>query len=354
MKVALLDRRFGTHDERNTIENWKIKKGIEWYTNQSGQGNTYAFIDAFGKVTTGPLEVGADYSRLKDFDLLYLRIRSSPCAKATKQLRETCSKPVIIGYSDELVGANINNMSGYEWLREASEHVDVMTSSFPEKYDRPKHEGLGIKNWMFCPYGSDVYHWNEWAKPLSEKKNIVSGMWHIRSFMRGGYGDRLHSRTFLVMKSLQEKFGVECRFFLNFDGWKQESKIREYTNSLRLNVELVKHVPNSQFNSMLAESKIFMEEYQCPNYSRATVVSASVGTPQIGTDMNTPSNKLFPEVTTTHGDWDIFLQFAERLLVDKQFYLDVQRKGLERTEYFYYPALRERILKLYNKYKRVK
>jgi len=349
MLTALLDRRFGTHDERNILDNWKVKKGVEWYSDQSGSGNTYAFIDAFGEVMTGPLEAGADFSVLKDYDLLYLRLRAEGCAEATKQLREQCPDPVIIGYSDELVNANINYMGGYKWLCEASKYIDVLSSSFPEKYERPKHEALGITNWEFCPYGSDVYHWRKWYR--EKKENIVSGMWHIRGYMRGGVGDRIHSRTFQIMKYLQNKYGVECRFFLNFDGHKSLPLIKSYTDSIDLDVELVKHVPNSRFNEMLAESKVFMEEYQCPNYSRATVVSASVGTPQVGTDMNTPSNILFQYTTSIHGDWNDYISKAEQLLTDEVFYRTIQKKALNMSSYFYYPALKERILKLYRKYK---
>jgi len=350
MKTALLDRRFGTHDSRNTIDNWKVKKGAEWYSEQTGQGNTYAFIDAFGEVMVGPLEKGANYSILKDYDLIYARLRASPCAEAIKQLREECPDPVIIGYSDELVNANINYLGGYTWLCEASKHMDVLTSSFPEKYERPKHEKLGIKNWMFCPYGSSVNSWKRYYN--EDKKNMVAGMWHIRSFMRGGCGDKIHSRTFQIMKNLQDEYGVECIFFLNFDGWKLIPQITPYVEGIGLEVELVKHLPNSEFNARLAECKVFMEEYQCPNYSRATVVSASVGTPQVGTDMNTPSNVLFPDTTSIHNDWETYQKMAERLLTDKQFYKRVQTQSLNNSEYFYYNKLKERILKLYRKYKR--
>jgi len=252
-------------------------------------------------------------------------------------------------------------MGGYDWLREASEYMDVLTSSFPEKYERPKHEALGIKNWEYCPYGSDVYTWRKWYKPLEEKDNVVSGLWHIRSYMRGGVGDRIHSRTLQIMKLLQDKYKVKCIFFLNFDGHKSLPSIKSYVNALGLDVELVKHVHPNIFNEMLSKHKVFFEEYQCPNYSRATAVSASVGTPQVGSDMNTPSNVCFPYTTSIHGDWDDYTSkieqlltdevFYRKLLTDEVFYRTIQKNALNMSSYLYYPALKERLLKLYRKYK---
>jgi len=351
VKVALLDRRFGKHGGHKPEDYWRERQGVEWRNpDQCGQGNTFAFIDAFGEVMTGPLEVGVDYSLLKDYDLLYLRMRDGNCGLATKRLRETCSKPVIIGYTDELVNSGINDLHPHKgWIYEVSKHIDVMISSFPEKYERPKHEKLGITNWEYCPYGSDVFHWKQWYN--EDKANVVAGMWHMRSFMRGGMGDRIHSQTFSIMRKLQKYYDVECVFFLNFDGWKLEPQIREHVDSIGLDVKLVRHVQNNVFNEMLSKCKVFMEEYQCPNYSRATVVSAGVGTPQVGTDMNTPSNVLFPFTTTEHGNWEEFLSKAEQLLGDEKFYRTVQTKALNMTNQFYYPMLKKRILELYERYR---
>ena len=348
-KVALLERRFGSHDPRHSKTNWQIRYGVKWYDKDLiGQGNTFAFIDAFGEVMTGPLEPDMDYSPVKDYDLIYVRIRAPPCVVGVKQLREQCPDPVIIVYTDELANENIKNLCHGGWLYDASKCVDAITCGFPEKYDRPKFEKMGITNYVFCPYASSVYHWLNWWKDYEDKKNVVSGMWHIRSFMAGGCGDRIHSRTLKIMKYLQTNYDVECRFFLNFDGWKLETQIKKFAESNGLEVELVRHVDNNVFNNMMAESKIFIEEYQCPNYSRATVVSASVGTPQVGTDMNTPSNVLFPETTVPHGDWDGFVERCERLLTDDEFYNDVQAKALKRSSYFYYPRFRGRVLRMYN------
>ena len=347
LKVALLERRFGSHDPRHSKNEWRIRSGVEWYNNdQVGQGNTFAFIDAFGDVMTGPLESGSDYSVVKDYDLLYVRLRDHNCAKEVKQLRETCPNPVIIAYSDELVGSHINDLRYHDsWMYDASLYVDVLTSSFPAKYDRPKHEKLGITNWQHLPYAGDVNHWKQWYN--SNKHNIVAGMWHIRSFMRGGCGTPEHQQTFDIMRQLRNRFGVELRFFLNFDGHKVVPRIRKYIGNLE--VELVPHMNNPEFNTLLAETKVFLEEYQCPNYARSTVVSACVGTPQVGTDMNTPSNILFPETTVTHNDWGGFIARCERLLTDQQFYNDVQARALKRSSYFYYPRFRGRILRMYNK-----
>jgi len=293
---------------------------------------------------TGPLEPDVDYSIVKDYDLIYLRVRGPKDDIGVKQLREQCPNPVIIGYSDELVNENIDRIRPHQgWLYEASKHIDVLTCSFPEKYDRPKFEKLGVTNYEFCPYASSIYSWLGWWKDYEDKKPIVSGMWHIRSYLAGGCGDRIHSRTLKIMKYLQTKYNVECRFFLNFDGWKMETQIKKFADSNGLNVELVRHVDNNIFNEMLAESKIFIEEYQCPNYSRATVVSASVGTCQVGTDMNTPSNVLFKETTSIHGDWGDFTKKAEKLLTDEQFYRETQAKALYNLSLFYYPELKKRI-----------
>jgi len=350
MKMALIERRFGTHDPRNTKDNWKIKRGVPWYNpDYSGNGNTFSFIDAFGEVMTGPLEDGVNYSIVKDYDLLYVRLRGPKCAEAVKQLREQCPTPVIIAYTDELVNNSINDLCFRKsWIYDASLHVDVVTSSFPEKYERPKHEKIGLTNWEYCPYGSDVMSWRKWYKPLKEKDFIVAGMWHIRSYMRGGVGTREHIESLEILDDMQKQFGVKCRFFLNFDGHKVEQLIERYAENIALDVELIRHVPNNEFYEMLSKTKVFFEEYQCPCYSRATVVSASVGTPQVGTDMNTPSNVCFPDTTVTHGDWSGFREKIKLLLSDDKFYVATQEKALLMSKYFYYPSLKERLMKLYN------
>jgi len=350
LKTALIERRFGTHDSRNTKENWKFKQGVPWYNpDYNGNGNTFSFIDAFGKVMTGPLEDGVDYRIVKDYDLLYVRLREGKCAEAVKQLREQCPNPVIIAYTDELINESIHDLRFRKhWIYDASKYVDVVTSSFPEKYERPKYEKIGLMNWKPCPYGSDVMSWRKWYKPLKEKDNVIAGMWHIRSYMRGGTGTREHAQSLEIMKSIKKDFDVKCVFFLNFDGHKVEHLIRKYANAIGLDVKLVKHVPNQQFYEMLSKCKVFFEEYQCPTYSRATVVSANVGTPQVGTDMNTPSIVCFPDTTVIHGDWNSFVDKIKRLLSDNKFYMATQEKALLMSKYFYYPSLKERLMKLYN------
>jgi len=360
IKVALLDRRIGEHGGQKKPY-WKVLFGKDWKNNQMfGQENTFAFIDAFAEgnkkgVLCGALEVGEDYNKLKDYDLIYLRIRKPVCGEATIQLREQCPKPVIIGYTDELVNTKINAhlWKSFKWLEATSRYCDVLTSSFPEKYERPKYEALGVKNWRFCPYAGDVKWWNNYYKPLEEKEHEVSGMYHIRSHLEGGYGDQAHTQTFKAMKNLQDKYDVKCRFFLNFDGWKLIPKMEKVANQLGLEVNLTKHTGSHlAFNQLMAKTKVFMEEYQSPAYSRATLVSAAVGTPQVGTDFNTPSNVCFPDTTATHGDWSSWVGSAERLLTDDRFYKDVQQKGINRMEYFYYNQFRERLMKLYEEYER--
>lgn len=354
LKVCLLDRRFGKHGgSGKTKPYWVKKHGKDWKNKQHfGQENTFAFVDAFDTndgVLCGAIEKGEDYTRLKDFDILYLRIRGPEGVVAIKRMREQCHRPVIIGYCDELVNWRIPpDFNHVQWIAEVSKYVDVLTSSFPEKYERPKHEALGITNWEFCPYAGDVLWWRNYYQEQKERE--ISGMWHIRSFMRGGFGDVLHSQTFKTMKYLQDEYNVKCRFFLNFDGWKSLPLIEPYVKHLGLEVELTKHTGSQDiFNKLMANTRVFMEEYQSPAYSRATVVSAAVGTPQVGTDMNTPSNILFPELTVQHGDWDGFREKVELLLTNDSFYRDIQAKGLYRTSYFYYEQFKERILKLYEK-----
>lgn len=355
LKVALLDRRFGRHGgSREPKDYFTMKYGVKWFNpDQQGQENTFAFIDAFGEVMTAPLEIGVDYTPLKDYDLLYLRLRDHNCATATEQLRRTCPKPVIIGYCDEAVNTRIgmSYWEYYKWIAKASRYTNVMTSSFPEKYERPKHEALGVKNWKFCPYAGNVFGWKQYVN--YDKEQIVAGMWHLRGFKAGGYGDVQHTVTFRTLNYLINKYNVRGIFFLNFDGWKAEALIKP----IQGRVELIKHCPSDEFNKLLAKCKIFMEEYQCPNYARSTVVSACVGTPAVGTDMNTPSVEIFPETTAIHNYWDMWTKKAELLLTNESFYKDMQQKGLERADYFYYPKFKERVMRLYNecleKYRKV-
>jgi len=350
MRTALLDRRFGTHGghPKNSWKEETLSKGL-------GSGNSFTFIDAFSPSMTGSLEVGVDYSPLVDYDLVYMRVRDGNCVKAMKELMEQCPNLVIIAYSDELSNYNINKMDGASWLYEASFYCDVMTSGFPKKYDRSKHERLGILNWVFCPFGGYVEEWQKLSKKRNVK-NLVSGMLHLRSFMDGGSGDKIHSRTFKVMKKLQDKHGVDCRFFLNFDGHKLLPEIEPYIKKLGLNVELVKFVPNAQFYRMLGESKVFMEEFQCPNCSRASMVAGAMGVAHVGTDMNTPSNICFPDTTVEHGDWEAFYRVAEKLLIDNGFRKTVEDRAILNSYYFGFEAFKSRLIKLYemSKFRREK
>jgi len=348
MKTALLDRRFGSHDPRKTADTWILRHGVDWDNpNQTGQGNTFALIDTFGEVMTGPLEISANYDIIKGYDLIYCRVRGAAAVEALRKLRMTCRDSIIILYSDEWVG--FSNFTPNTWLTRASKYVDAVTCGFGPKYEAEAFRQMGINNYWHCPYGSAVNHWRKYGpQPREERENVVAGMWHIRSFMQQGRGDRQHSVTLRVLRALQERHGVDCWFFLNFDGWKLEKAIRNYADGIGLKVELLKHMPNNEFNKRMASAILFFEEYPCPAYSRATVVSAAVGTPQISTDMNEPSLGCFPDLTVDYGDWGRVLHLADKLITDEAFWKEQRDKGLTNVDYYWYPALRTRIMNLYN------
>ena len=171
----------------------------------------------------------------------------------------------------------------------------------------------------------------------------------MRASKEQGRGDKVHSDTIKLMSRLQREFGVKCYFFLNFDGWKMEEAILRYAKRYDLDIKLLKHMNNEEFNDKMASPLLFFEEYPCPAFSRATVVSAAVGTPQISTDMNEPSTMCFPDLTVPHGDMKKVYQLAKRLITDKDFWQEQSDAGVKNCEYYYYPALKERILNLYNK-----
>lgn len=352
MKVALLDRRFGTSegvnpDRRN---NWSIRHGMpEWYSNYSGNGNTFSFMDAFGEIMTGPSESGTDYTPLIDYDLVYIRARGPAEISSTADLNETCPKPVKIVYTDEWI--NQRSFDTSSWITEISKNVDAVTCGFGEPYEKEAFAQLGIDNYYHCPYGGDIHSWSKWYKPMEEREHAVAGMWHMRSFKEQGRGTKIHRRTLDTLRTLQHKFGVKCYFFLNFDGWKLETEIQQYTNAIGLEVELLKHMPNNEYNEKMASVRLFLEEYPCPAYSRATVVSAAVGTPQVGNDMNEPATGCFPDLTPKYGDWNTWNQLAGRLISDDEFWLEQSEAGRENAWYYYYPAVKERLLALYNKLK---
>jgi len=352
MKTALLDRRFGTHGgSGKTADSWSTRHGIDWDNRSyTGQGNTFAFIDAFGEVMTGPIEAGTDYSVLKDYDLVYLRIRGGNELEPITNLRETCPNTILIGYTDEYTG--FYGLTPNSWISNISKQLDAMTCGFGQKYEKYVFDLMGVDNYHSCPYASDVQHWKQWGpKPREEKNFEIAGMWHIRSYMAQGRGDRLHTRTMKVFKEIQNKHGIKCSFFLNFDGWKLEEQIRAYCNSIGLEVDLIKHIPNSEFNEKLSSSLLFFEEYPSPAHSRATVVSAAVGTPQLSTELNEPSTHCFPDLTVEYGDWNKIIRLSDKLITDEDFWTEQRDMGLEKCEYYWYPAFKERIMKLYTELK---
>lgn len=355
-----MDRRFGTQAGIPPERWFHIRRGAEYYNwDYSGSGNTFSFVDAFGEVMAAPLQAGVDFSQLKDYDLLYLRVRDHDCAKAVKELRKQCPEPVIISYSDELANARMPDKSHNptplwryygEWLPVVAKNSDRLVSSFPDKYDRPKHEALGITNWESCPFAGDIYGWSKYREMNIEKKNVISGMFHLRSYMEGGYGDRKHSMTLNAMRKIQNRHGVECWFFLNFDGHKVLPILKDYASRIGLEVKFIEHQPNNVFETMMAQSKVFIEEHLDPCFSRASEVACGVGTPQVGCDLNTVSNICFPETTVELGQWDKLAGLVSRLLTDKDFYEHVRESSLELgMDNLYYPAFRDRMIKLYNK-----
>jgi len=352
MKTALLDRRFGTHGgSGKTANNWLVRRGKLWDNpTHIGQGNTFSFIDTFGDVMTGPIEYGTDYSILKDYDLVYLRIRDGSELGPITNLRRTCPEPILIGYCDEWI--NNYGLTPMSWIAHVAIQLDAITCGFGYPYEKRAFDSMGINNYYHIPYSSDVMHWKKWGpKPLEDKDFLTAGMWHMRSFLAQGRGDRIHGLTMRTMKKLQDKHGIECCFFLNFDGWKLEDSIRSYCNHIGLEIDLLKHMHNYEFNEKLSSCLLFFEEYPCPAHSRATVVSAAVGTPQISTDMNEPSTHCFPDLTVRFGEWGEVEQLANRLITDEEFWTEQRDAGLKNCEYYWYPAFKERIMSLYTELK---
>jgi hypothetical protein len=303
-------------------------------------------MNTFDEVMTGPLDKHADYNILKDYDLVYLRIRGNDEPNYIKNLRVTCPDSILIGYTDEWV--NFRNFPLNTWIYHASLYLDAITCGFGEPHERKAFQMMGIKNYYHLPYAGPIKKWAKWYKPLEEKEFAIAGMWHMRSIKEQGRGDRVHSMTLKIFKEIQNRTGCNCYFFLNFDGHKTLNAIRSYAINLGLKCKFLKHMSNSDFNEKMASVRVFFEEYQCPAYSRATVVSAAVGTPQVGNDMNEPSQGCFPDLTSKFGDWSKNRDDIYRLMTDDKFWIQQSVEGQNNCEYYYYPAYQKRLLDLYN------
>jgi len=365
MKVALLDRRFA-HSRQDLPEKFSVKPRIKWNEpTQNGNENTFAVIDTFDDVLTGPLRQGTDYTILQDYDLIYLRIRELRSREVLKlhekgqfvemveiepimDLRKTCPNSIIVGYTDEYVGVSRIDHSMLDGLKKMAQYLDAIVCGFGRDYQADLFSQLGIENYYHLPYAGDVYHWKKYYKPPEEKEYRVSGMWHIRSYSGQGRGDRNHTTTFSIMKKLQDNHGIKCRFYLNFDGWKLEDALRGHISRLGLNCELMQHMGSDEFYNSMASDLIFIEEYPAPAYSRATVVSAAVGTPSISNYLNDPSRVCFPELTVEWDEKNKMVRLAEKLINDKLFYKQQAEAGFNNSEYYYYPAHKERVLELYD------
>lgn len=146
---------------------------------------------------------------------------------------------------------------------------------------------------------------------------------------------------------MQDEFGVQCKFFTNFDGRNFISVLKDEIDNQGVDCELIPHVDSSEFRETMSESKVFFEEYLCPSFSRATVVSAAVGTPSISTDMNEPSTGCFPDLTFQYPNKLQALKLGRKLLDDNDFWKQQSKTGYDNSEYYYYPAFKERLMNLY-------
>ena len=350
IKIALLDRRFGS-ESGNIPNSWIIKKTNSNVSECARGENTFALIDAFGETMTGSIEMETEYNDLTEYDAIYMRVRN-PVEElnAIKKIRETCPKTVMIAYTDEWVNFNtIEKMQKYKF-KELSETVDAVVCGFGLNYSQEIFDKLEIKNYYHSPYAGDVGYWKQWYRPYSRKSNYIVGMWHLRSIFGQGRGDVQHETTFKVMNHLQKRFDVDCKFFLNFDGWKYEGIIREKMKELGINCELIKHIPNdADFNEVLSKARLFIEEYPSPSYSRATVVSACVGTPQISTYLNDPSRVCFPNLTVNYGETEKMYGLGRKLLENEQFNKKQVKIAQTNVEYYNYPQYKNRIIQLVNK-----
>jgi len=346
LKVALIDRRNGVHGG-NTPNNWNIRKWANTTGNLQGGENTYALIAAFGEVMMGMCEAGTDFQPLTEYDIIYMRMRNpNEELPHIKRMRETCPKPKIIIYTDEWVNFKTEDLAKKQKWKEVADTVDAITCGFGKKYTEEIFKGLDINNFYHLPYAGDVRFWKTKYKPYSKKGNYITGMWHLRSFFGQGTGDLKHTDTFNVLQHLCKTHGVGAKFFLNFDGRKHVNHIREYLNKISFKCELITHVSNAEFDEIMSKSLLFYEEYPTPAYSRATVVSACVGTPSISNYLNDPSRVCFPELTVNNKDINAVKRIGDKLLSDAGYWKEQAKYGREAVEYYNYPAYRDRIIQL--------
>ena len=117
---------------------------------------------------------------------------------------------------------------------------------------------------------------------------------------------------------------------------------------MNLNCEFLTHSHNEEFMDIMSRSKLFIEEYPSPAFSRATPVSAAVGTPSISTYYNEPSTKCFPDLTIDYEEWNTSIDIGSKLLGDKTFWKQQAKYGYDTCNYYWYPAHRDRIIQLVN------
>ena len=347
MKVALLDRRYGTHGGHSP-NNWVIRNASPDLGDIGRGENTYSIIDAFGSVMSGSVENGSNFNDLTEYDAIIMRVRY-PIGETPhiRRLREACPKPKLIAYTDEWVNYKTEDLHKHGF-KELSENVDAIVCGFGKEYQQEIFEGMGITNYHHLAYGGDVSFWKKFYRPFSKKSNYIVGMWHLRSIIGQGAGDLRHTDTFDALQHICKENGVKAKFFLNYDGAKHINFIRDYLNRISFDCELIKHVSNTEFNEIMSKAKLFYEEYPTPAYSRATVVSACVGTPSISNYLNDPSRICFPDLTVENKDIDGVKRLGDKLLSDKIFWKDQAKQGRNNVEYYNYHALKDRIIQLVN------
>jgi hypothetical protein len=344
LKVALLDRRFGTHGgkPKNT---WKLA------VNQTGEGNTFAYLGAFSRVMTGSIERGTDYSILKDYDLVVLRVRDPKNELVPIQDLRNNTSAVILAYCDEWVNYD-NEQMIIQKFPELSETVNAVICGFGKHYQEDAFKDIGVTNFHSLPYASDIDVWRKYFTPLERRKgNYITGMYHIRSHIGRGKGDKIHTKTLDALAWAQREYSVECKMFLNYDGHCVLNDMEQYASRIGLRCEFLPHMHNDEFYKIMSQSMLFIEEYPTPAHSRATVVAACTGTPQISTYYNEPSRLCYPDSTIHYDDWNEYKYHVDRLLTDDDYWTYISDMAFVLSHHYSYWALKDRVIELYDRLK---
>lgn len=164
------------------------------------------------------------------------------------------------------------------------------------------------------PHPSPIEHLQSLKKAERSKRVMVSGHRYDLNHLLP---------WFALRNSLSEEWITSC--------------IGCYTNKssvLHLYDEVHDYLQFEQLMDLTSRSYFALETYMIHSYGRYTIECAAMGVPCIGTNLISSMRKCFPNLTHNVNDSCKISEIIKDLINDQEFYTEVAKKGIERSNYY--------------------